>query len=254
MRTDRFQAALAIVVLVAMTSVPACQRAGHSESGGTSSRAADIHLPQETMLVRGEVPLRSTLDALLRAHGVETTSIGHIVGAMAGVFDPRRLKSLQPFLIERTVRGALRLFEYQIDADSLLRVTPVDFVSGTLKAEVLPIPKTLSTASATGTIGPETSSLFASMKAAGEGDDLAIALAQVFSGEIDFNSEVQPGDGFAVIFERFERDGRPDTYGRILAAEFRNEGRTLRAIGYARPGGEPALIMTRRDGRCVAFS
>jgi murein DD-endopeptidase MepM/ murein hydrolase activator NlpD len=159
---------------------------------------------------------------------------------MTGVFDPRRLKSLQPFLLERTILGAVRLFEYEIDADSFLRVTAVDHASTELKAEVLPIPKTLEMATATGAITADTSSLFAAMKAAGEADDLAIALAQVFAGEIDFNSEVQPEDAFAVVFERFHREGRPDTYGRILAAEFHNDGRVVRAINFAPGGGEPA--------------
>jgi murein DD-endopeptidase MepM/ murein hydrolase activator NlpD len=239
MYTGRLEAALTVVVLLALTSVPACHRAVAPEPGRPMSWVSDMPLPAETFLVRDVVPRRATLDALLRNHGVDTDSIGRIVGAMAGVFDPRRLKSLQPFMIERTILGALRLFEYEIDADSFLRVA-VDHASSELKAEVLPIPKTLETATASGAITPEASSLFAAMKAAGEADDLAIALAGVFSGEIDFNSEVQPEDSFAVVFERFHREGRPDTYGRILAAEFHNEGRVVRAINFARPGGEPA--------------
>ena len=240
MHTNRIETALTVVVLLALTSVPACHRAASPQPSRPSSWVSDITLPAETTLVRDLVPRRTTLDRLLRDHGVDTDSAGRIVGAMAGVFDPRRLKSLQPFLLERTILGAVRLFEYQIDADSFLRVTAVDHASSELKAEVLPIPKTLEMATATGAITADTSSLFAAMKAAGEADDLAIGLAQVFAGEIDFNSEVQPEDAFAVVFERFHREGRPDTYGRILAAEFHNDGRVVRAINFAPGGGEPA--------------
>ena len=91
-----------------------------------------------------------------------------------------------------------------------------------------------------GTIGPETPRRVCAMKAAGEGDDLAIALAPVFSGEIDFNSEVQPGDGFAVVFERFEREG-----GRTRTANPRRRVSATMRDGPARdplcaPGGKPA--------------
>ena len=34
------------------------------------------------------------------------------------------------------------------------------------------------------------------------GAELAIAMAEVFAGEIDFNSDLQPGDRYVVSFER----------------------------------------------------
>jgi murein DD-endopeptidase MepM/ murein hydrolase activator NlpD len=80
------------------------------------------------------------------------------------------------------------------------------------------------------------------MNAAGEGADLAIALAQVFAGEIDFNTEVQLGDRFTLTFERFVREERPSTYGAITAAAFHNDGREIRAIRFTPPGGEPGYF------------
>ena len=53
------------------------------------------------------------------------------------------------------------------------------------------------------------------MDAAGEGAELTLALAEIFSGEIDFNSELQPDDRFALSFEKWNREGRPSTYGVI---------------------------------------
>ena len=70
-------------------------------------------------------------------------------------------------------------------------------------------------------------------------DQLAVDLAGIFAGEVDFNSELQPGDGFALAFERYTREDGPATYGDITAAEFRNDGRVLRAIRFAPPGGKP---------------
>ena len=60
------------------------------------------------------------------------------------MFDPRRLRSLQPFALEQSLDGALRLFEYEIDTSSFLRVKNLsDGVE--LHAEVVPIPTTLYT-------------------------------------------------------------------------------------------------------------
>jgi len=201
--------------------------------------ARDISLVPDTTLVKGLIPHRTTLDTLLRGHGVADDAAVAVVQAAARVFDPRRLRSLQPFSVERTLEGALRLFEYEVDANTVLRVKPANPGGGAWSAELVPIPRTLQHAVAAGSIDRDTPSLFQAMQAAGEADQLAVDLAAIFSGEVDFNSELQPGDGFALAFERYTRQGGATTYGDITAAEFRNDGRVLRAIRFAPPGGKP---------------
>jgi murein DD-endopeptidase MepM/ murein hydrolase activator NlpD len=202
-----------------------------------ASPSRDIFLTPDTTVVRGLVANAATLDTMLRDHGLATDAVLAAIEAARAVFDPRRLRSSQPFVLERTLEGALRYFEYEIDNDSFLRVTPAG--SGALEAEVLPIPKTLETAIASGNIDEETPSLFQAMEEAGESAELTIALARIFAGEIDFNTELQPGDRFSLTFERFVREDRPATYGEITAAEFENDGRMVRAIRFTPPGGMP---------------
>ena len=221
----------------------------------------DVSLPREITVVRGQVPRNSTLDGMLRDHGLAPAWVQSVIASARSTFDPRRLRSLQPFSLERTVDGALALFEYEIDGDWFLRVKPqedpscdprqagVTVDASCLHAEVLPIPKTLQHVSVGGRIDTNTPSLFQSIEGAGERPELAIALAQVFSGEIDFNSELQPGDGYRVTFERFVREGRPAGYGEITAAEFENDGRVLRAIRFTPPGGKPGYY--DEQGRSV---
>jgi len=207
-----------------------------------ASPGRDIVLTPDSALVRGEVAESATLDSMLRENGLAEPVVTAVVGAARAVFDPRRLRASRPFLLERTLEGGLRHFEYEIDADSLLRVTPVARGADELRAEVSPIPKTLEQGIVSATIGDSTPSLFQAMDAAGEGAELTIALAQVYAGEIDFNTEVQPGDRFAILFERFVREERPATYGAITAAEFHNDGRTIRAVRFTPPGGEPGYF------------
>jgi murein DD-endopeptidase MepM/ murein hydrolase activator NlpD len=203
-----------------------------------STPGADVFLRPDTTEIRGTVADNSTLDTMLRSHGLGSDAVQEVIAAARAVFDPRKLRSLQPFLLERTVDGALRLFEYEIDADSFLRITRPPDRADPIRAEVLPIPKTLEHAIASGAIDDATPSLFQSIEASGERPDLAIAMAEVFAGDIDFNSDLQPGDRYALTFERFRREGRPASYGVITAARFENDGRVLHAIRFTPPGGK----------------
>ena len=77
------------------------------------------------------------------------------------------------------------------------------------------------------------SSLFAATDAAGIPDAVAIQLADVFASDVDFHRELRQGDRFSVLYEMHWVDGRPTRAGRVLAAEFNNQGRKYRALWYA---------------------
>jgi murein DD-endopeptidase MepM/ murein hydrolase activator NlpD len=218
-------------------NVVACTDGPDAPDGPDASLTRDIFLTPDTTVVRGLVANATTLDTMLRDHGLAADAVIAVIDAARAVFDPRRLRSAQPFTLERTLEGALRYFEYEIDNESFLRVTPAG--AGAVAAEVLPIPRTLESAVASGTIDEETPSLFEAMEEAGESAELTMALARIFAGEIDFNTELQPGDRFSLTFERFVRDNRPSTYGEITAAEFANDGRVVRAVRFTPPGGMP---------------
>jgi murein DD-endopeptidase MepM/ murein hydrolase activator NlpD len=86
------------------------------------------------------------------------------------------------------------------------------------------------------------SSLFGASDAAGIPDGVAVQLADMFGGDIDFLRELRQGDRFSVIYETHWADGRPLRSGRVLAAEFVNQGRKQRALrfgdGYYAPDGK----------------
>jgi hypothetical protein len=86
-----------------------------------------------------------------------------------------------------------------VDANTFLRVRPAAPGSAAWSAELVPIPRTLEHAVTAGRIDRDTPSLFQAIDAAGEADQLAVDLAGIFAGEVDFNSDVQPGDAFALV-------------------------------------------------------
>jgi murein DD-endopeptidase MepM/ murein hydrolase activator NlpD len=81
------------------------------------------------------------------------------------------------------------------------------------------------------------SSLFAAADAAGVPDAVAVQIADIFAGDVDFHRELRRGDRFSVVYEQFFLGGREVHAGRVLAAEFVNQGRRLRAVYYAREHG-----------------
>jgi murein DD-endopeptidase MepM/ murein hydrolase activator NlpD len=76
------------------------------------------------------------------------------------------------------------------------------------------------------------SSLFAATDAVGIPDSIAMQLADIFGGDIDFYRDLRKGDRFSVVYELHYLGGRPVRAGRLLAAEFVNQGRTLRAVHF----------------------
>jgi len=76
------------------------------------------------------------------------------------------------------------------------------------------------------------SSLFAASDAAGIPDSVAMQLADIFAGDIDFHRDLRKGDQFTVVYELHHLAGRPVRAGRVLAAEFSSRGKMYRAVHY----------------------
>ena len=63
-----------------------------------------------------------TLTSLLHAERVPAADVVQAIAAAQAVFDPRRVHTDHPYRLVQTLDGALRRFEYEIDADRFLRV------------------------------------------------------------------------------------------------------------------------------------
>lgn len=80
------------------------------------------------------------------------------------------------------------------------------------------------------------SSLFAATDAANIPDPVAVQMAEIFSGNIDFRRALRRGDRFSVVYETLQADGEPLVSGRVLSAEFVNNGRAYQALWFQPPG------------------
>lgn len=75
-------------------------------------------------------------------------------------------------------------------------------------------------------------SLFAATDAAHLPDTVTIQIADIFSTDIDFHRDLRQGDRFTVVYEMHYYDGEPVRPGRVLAAEFINDGKAYRALWF----------------------
>jgi murein DD-endopeptidase MepM/ murein hydrolase activator NlpD len=76
------------------------------------------------------------------------------------------------------------------------------------------------------------SSLFLAGNEAGLPDRIIMELAEIFGWDIDFALDIRTGDKFAVLYEERYLDGEMIDTGRILAAEFVNQGKTYKAVRF----------------------
>jgi len=83
------------------------------------------------------------------------------------------------------------------------------------------------------------SSLFEAGQKAGMSSRTIMTLAnQIFGWDIDFALDIRKGDEFGVLYEQKLQDGRYVSDGRVLAAEFVNQGKTHRAVWFESKDGE----------------
>ena len=90
------------------------------------------------------------------------------------------------------------------------------------------------------------SSLFAATDDAKVPDAVAVQLAEIFAGDIDFHRALRKGDRFSVAYETLEGDGEPLRSGRVLSAEFINANRKFEALWFQDPGAAEAVAQGAR--------
>lgn len=84
------------------------------------------------------------------------------------------------------------------------------------------------------------SSLFAATDEAQLPDAIATQMVDIFSTDIDFHRQLRKGDTFSLVFEALTADDQPINWGegtgRVLAAEFINNGRSHQAVWFQDTG------------------
>jgi murein DD-endopeptidase MepM/ murein hydrolase activator NlpD len=173
-----------------------------------------------------------TLGGFLGRLGIEESAIPRLVRAPA-------LRALRPGSNVRADLGAdgsPRALSFLTGRDTLVKIVPEGERFRAIEEQAAFETRVTMKASVI------RSSLFAATDEVSIPDSVAMQLADVFGGDIDFHRDLRKGDRFTVVYEQHHLGGRPVRAGRLLAAEFVNQGRTLRAVhygsGYYAPDGK----------------
>ena len=189
----------------------------------------------ELTLFRSDITRSTdTADSLLRRLGVDDPAAANFLRT-----DPvARLllgRSGRNINAETTDQNTLRKLSARWSPEDdgqfkrlVIELSPTGFISRLETAAL-----TASTRLASGTIQ---SSLFAATDEARIPDAIAIQVAEMFAGDIDFHRALRKGDRFSVVYETLEGDGEPLRSGRVLSAEFVNSGKSFQAMWFRETG------------------
>ena len=134
--------------------------------------------------------------------------------------------------IKTNLEGELLHLEYEIDNENILvaSLTPQGYQLATQKL-ILKSTHVLKSATIV-------NSLFGATDDADIPDQIALQIADIFSGQIDFQGDLRAGDQFKVIYEAFYNAGELMKVGNVLAVEFVNDGKKYQAVHFGDAEGK----------------
>jgi murein DD-endopeptidase MepM/ murein hydrolase activator NlpD len=167
-----------------------------------------------------------TLISILESAGLCQTDADEACSTAKDLFDGAQLREGQVVKIIYGPEHGFRTLSYAIDGASCLIISRAGY---TFRSTVRNIPRETDARLVGGVVD---TSLFSAVEEIGETPQLASELAQIFAWDIDFFKDLRRGDTFRAIVEKEYQEGDFSGYGKLLAAEFVNQGTTYRAFYY----------------------
>ena len=208
----------------------------------SSTSVAELQKPEPVVV---KVKSGDSLYTIFNALGLSQAEMYQVTRG-----EGKQLTRLHPgqtlkFLIDND--GALEKLVYQVDA-----VNSVHFkrAASGFAAEHVEEPYDVRVTASQGEIA---SSLFLSAQSAGLSDRVIMSLVEIFGWDVDFALDIRRGDQFSVIYEELYKDGVKVRDGAILAADFVNQGKRIRALRYTDAQGRSNYFSPNGDSMRKAF-
>ena len=161
------------------------------------------------------------------------------------VYDLRKVKPDTTIALDiNSQEPSLNRLVYNYDDQHLLVVNKTPEGYSTSKEK---IPYDVSLRTIQGTIK---NNLFDDAIAAGGNPQVILNFADIFAWDVDFFTDLRENDSFKILFEEVCKDGEFVKCGKILAAEFINNGKKLRAYRFEGEQGSAGYYDDK--GRSVA--
>ena len=182
-------------------------------------------LELETITVKETLEKDAALYNILRDNNIAPGEISDLVTASKTIHDLNRIKPGNTLELTISAKdNSLACLKYEIDKDNFLLLEKSANGFNAKKEEVIYDTK-LSAKSAV-----ISNSLFNAVTEAGLVSRIALDLSDIFAWDIDFSVDIRRGDKFRILFEQKYRQEDFVRDGKILCAEFVNQGKTFWAI------------------------
>ncbi len=197
--------------------------------------AGSVHVQQAGVAVSTievVVGRNDTLDRIFRRMALDTGDL-QAIRNLPGI--RQSIDFLKPGESIRVTHhdGEIKELSRKVSETETLKVVRQD---AGFAAQMIDNPTEVRLRTATATID---SSLFQAAEAAGISDGTTLRLANIFAYDIDFALDLREGDHFTAVYEEVYQNGRKLRDGEIVAAEFVNDGKVVRAVRYTPAGGTP---------------
>jgi murein DD-endopeptidase MepM/ murein hydrolase activator NlpD len=216
------------------------QAAGVDPGAGTGAAAAGEPGAGEARWIEGEVQNGDSMGRILRREGMTPPEADELIRTLQEHMDLRAIRPGQTYRVRFDAGGRLETFEF--DVSRTTRVRAERDASG----KIVGRSDKASTEVRVEEIGGHIeSSLYASMKSAGEDPALVSFFVDVFAYDIDFFTETHSGDSFRMLVEKEYLDGTFLRYRRVLAAEYRGKVGSYDAFWWTGPGSDDGRYYNR---------
>lgn len=191
----------------------------------TSINEISQNISSQQKVVEYEIQSGDTFTKVLGSFDIPYDQAMTILTSSKDVFDFTRIQTgkVLKFIF---IKEALASVEYPISSDETVVVEKKEDI---FEAVTKPIEYDISIVTAKGVI---TDSLFLTAQEVGVPDKATLELADIFSSDIDFATDIREGDFFSLVYEKRNLDGKPAGAGKVLAAKFTNDGTTHTAFRY----------------------
>ncbi len=187
--------------------------------------------PNETYWHEARIERGDTIATLLARLQIDHASAALVLQRSNEARALYRLIPGRTVRAQTTATGQLRALRY-LSGTQLLKL---DFDSDALRIWEGPAELETRQHMRSGVIA---SSLFAATDAVNMPDGIAVQIADIFSTDIDFHRDLRRGDHFSAVYEVQYHQGEPVKSGRLLSAEFVNQGKTFHAVWFQNNEGQ----------------
>lgn len=215
--------AVTVTLIVIIKGTPSSlnsSTAFEPEAASAESAAAEFRT------VTGTVKQGESLYDIFKRYGLNINELYAIASASKKTYNLKKLSPGRDYCITLDGDNCIRSFTYYIDSNSILNIERAE---DDFKASKDAIPYETTLVHISGTVRDNLVSSIDNLL-------LALDLSDIFAWDIDFTTDIRNGDSFKLVVEEHRLDGEFRKYGKILSAEFKNNGRTYNAYRFEQNG------------------